>query len=41
MIVTDYNKMSISELEAISMVLGKEYIIEDGEITKVEDAKLD
>lgn len=38
MIITDYNKMSISELEVISATLEKEYTIEDGRITEVLDA---
>lgn len=38
MIITDYNKMSINELEAINKVLGKEYVVENGEITEVLDA---
>lgn len=37
MIITDYNEMSINELEVISKVLGKEYIIENGAITGVGD----
>lgn len=37
MIITDYNKMSINELEVISRVLNKEYTIEDGGITRVGD----
>lgn len=35
MIITDYNKMSVRELEIISKALDKEYTIEDGVITKV------
>lgn len=37
MIITDYNKMSIAELEVINSVLGKEYVIEGGKITEVLD----
>lgn len=37
MIITDYNKMSINELEAISQVFKKEYVIENGRITEVRD----
>lgn len=37
MIITDYNKMSINELEAINKALGKEYVIENGKITEVID----
>lgn len=35
MIITDYNKMSINELEVLSKVLKKEFIIENGMITGV------
>lgn len=35
MIVTDYNEMSITELEIINRVLKKEYVIEDGRIREV------
>lgn len=38
MIIADYNKMSIAELEVINAVLWKEYVIEDGRITEVLDA---
>lgn len=41
MIITDYNEMSINELEVINKVLHKEYVIENGKITKVENAKAD
>lgn len=37
MIITDYNKLSINELEVISKVLNKEYVIENGAITEVND----
>lgn len=39
MIITDYNKMTLEELLAINIVLGKEYLIEDGKITNVFDTK--
>lgn len=38
MIITDYNQMSIKELEAINKFLKKEYVIEDGKITEVKNA---
>lgn len=38
MVVTDYNEMSIKELEIINAVLGREYVIEGGRITEVIDA---
>lgn len=39
MIIADYNKMSINELEIINRVLEKEFIIEDGKITEMRDKK--
>lgn len=35
MIVTDFNKMSIEELDAINRVCEKEYVIEGGRITGI------
>lgn len=35
MIITDFNKMTITELKAANRVLKKEFVIEDGRITKV------
>lgn len=37
MIITDYNEMSINELETINEVFRKEYVIENGKITEVRD----
>lgn len=37
MIITDFNKMSIDELEVANKTLGKEYVIEDGRITEARD----
>lgn len=37
MIITDYNSMTIEELDTINRVLGREYVIEDGRITKVTE----
>lgn len=37
MITINYNDLSISELKSINRVLGIEYIIEDGRITKVRN----
>ena len=35
-IVTDYNKMSVEELQAIADHLGLSYVISDGKISEVE-----
>ena len=35
-IVTDFNKMSIEELQAIADNLGFSYVISDGKISEVE-----
>ena len=35
-IVTDFNKMSIEELQAIADHLGFSYVISDGRISEVE-----
>ena len=35
-IVTDFNKMSIEELQAIADQLGFSYVISDGKISEVE-----
>ena len=35
-IVTDFNKMSIEELQAIAEHLGFRYVISDGKILEVE-----
>lgn len=34
MIITDWNKMTIAELEIINKALKKEYVIENGYITE-------
>lgn len=36
MIITDYNSMTLDELEAINRVLHREFIVEDGKIKEVE-----
>ena len=36
MIITDYNKMTLEELEAINYALRIEFTIEDGKITEAE-----
>lgn len=41
MIITDYNQMSIIELEAISGYCGIKYVIEDGKITEAKDGDED
>ena len=35
-IVTDFNKMSVEELQAIAEHLGFSYVISDGRISEVE-----
>lgn len=35
-IVTDYNQMSVEELQAIADHLGLSYVISDGRISEVE-----
>lgn len=41
MIITDYNKMTISEIEKINKNMGISFVIENGEISGVEiDEKL-
>lgn len=35
-IVTDFNQMSVEELQAISDLLGVSYVISDGRISEVE-----
>lgn len=37
MIITDYNEMSINELEVMNKVLNKEFTIENGKITGASD----
>lgn len=36
MIITDYNSMTLDELETINRVLHREFIVEDGKIKEVE-----
>lgn len=36
MIITDFNEMSLEELDIINKTCGKEYTVEDGRITAVE-----
>ena len=36
MIITNYNEMTLEELEVINRAFGCEYVIEDGEITEVK-----
>lgn len=38
MIITDYNKIPIIELEVIHNMLNREFIIEDGKITGIVGA---
>lgn len=35
MIITDPNEMQIVELQDINNMLGKEFVIEDGKITRI------
>jgi len=35
-IVTDFNQMSVEELQAIADLLGVSYVISDGRISEVE-----
>lgn len=36
MVITDFNEMSLEELDIINRTYGKEYTVEDGRITAVE-----
>ena len=36
MIITNYNEMTLEELEVINRAFGYEYVIEDGGITEVK-----
>lgn len=38
MIITDYNKMSVEELQIVNRVLHKEYVIAGGKVVGVIDS---